>query len=73
MASKRQLELADLLGKLDRLITDCRAEMDNHARGRRYLALAAVAANVANYAKQSEAARKELDAILDAAWQARKG
>jgi hypothetical protein len=70
--SKRKLELIDALGKHDAMLGQCRALLDNHARGRAYSDLAEVAAQVVKHAKAAEACRVELDKILTDEWEQRR-
>jgi hypothetical protein len=73
MASKRQLELMDQLGKLDAYLSEARAKLDDAARGRRFKDLAATAEELAKRAKVAAELQVELDRILEAEWTARKG
>jgi hypothetical protein len=72
MASKRQLELMDQLGKLDAYITEARARLDAQARGRLFRDLAATAEELAKRAKVGAELQGELDKILEADWAARR-
>jgi len=71
--SKRKLELIDALSKADAMLGQCRALLDNHARGREYSDLAEVAAQVVKHAKAAEVCRQELDKILEVEWTERRG
>lgn len=71
--SKRKLELQDALAALDMALTEHRALMDGHARGRRYKELAEVAGKAATFARQADEKARELDAILEAEWAAKRG
>jgi hypothetical protein len=73
MASKRQLELMDQLGRLDAYITEARANLDDAARGRRFKDLAATAEELAKRAKVAAELQAELDKLLTEAWERRKG
>jgi hypothetical protein len=72
MASKRQLELMDQLGKLDAYLSEARAKLDDAARGRQFRDLAATAEELAKRAKVAAELQQELDKILDAEWAARR-
>jgi hypothetical protein len=71
--SKRKLELIDALGKADAMLGQCRALIDNHARGREYKSVAEVAEQVVRHAQAAEAANQELNKILEEEWAARTG
>jgi hypothetical protein len=73
MASKRQLELMDQLGKLDAYLSEARAKLDDAARGRRFKDVAATAEELAKRAKLAAELAAELDKILEAEWAARRG
>ena len=73
MVSKRQLELSDLLGKLDAAIGEARAEMDDHARGRRYQDLGVSAARLVRDAATAIEHQRELDRLLTAEWEKSRG
>jgi hypothetical protein len=72
MASKRQLELMDQLGKLDAYLSEARARLDAQARGRQFSDLAATAEELAKRAKLAAELQAELDKILEAEWAARR-
>jgi hypothetical protein len=71
MASKRQLELMDQLGRLDAYLAEARAKLDAQARGRQFRDLAATAEELAKRAKVAAELAAELDGILEAEWAAR--
>jgi hypothetical protein len=73
MASKRQLELMDQLGRLDTALTEARGRIDSAARGRRFKDVAATAEELAKRAKLAAELQAELDKILEADWAARRG
>jgi hypothetical protein len=73
MASKRQLELMDQLGRLDAYLSEARARLDAQARGRLFRELAATAEELAKRAKLAAELQGELDKILEAEWAARRG
>lgn len=70
--SKRKLELIDALAALDLALTEQRALMDGHARGRRYKEFAEVAAKAGAFAAQARVKQRELDKILEAEWEQRR-
>jgi hypothetical protein len=72
MASKRQLELMDQLGRLDGYITEARGRIDSAARGRRFKELATDAENMAKQAKLAAELQAELDKLLTEAWEKRR-
>jgi hypothetical protein len=72
LASKRQLELMDQLGKLDAYITEARAKLDDAARGRRFKDVAATAEELAKRAKLAAELQGELDKLLTEAWEKRR-
>jgi hypothetical protein len=72
MASKRQLELMDQLGRLDGYLSEARAKLDAQARGRLFRDLAATAEELAKRAKVAAELQGELDKILEADWAARR-
>jgi hypothetical protein len=71
MASKRQLELMDQIGRLDAYLTEGRARIDAQAWGRLFRDLAATAEELAKRAKVAAELAAELDGILEAEWAAR--
>jgi hypothetical protein len=73
MASKRQLELMDQLGRLDAYLSEARAKLDAQARGRRFKDVAATAEELAKRAKVAAELAAELDKLLTEAWERRKG
>jgi hypothetical protein len=73
MASKRQLELMDQLGKLDAYLSEARAKLDDAARGRRFKDLAATAEELAKRAKVAAELQGELDKLITEAWERAKG
>jgi hypothetical protein len=72
MASKRQLELMDQLGKLDAYLSDARARLDAQARGRLFSDMVEVAGQLVKHAKAAAACQQELDKILTAEWEQRR-
>jgi hypothetical protein len=72
MASKRQLELMDQLGKLDAYLSEARQRLDAQARGRRFKDLAATAEELAKRAKVAAELQGELDKLLTEAWEKRR-
>ena len=72
MASKRQLELMDQLGKVDAFLSEARAQLDSAARGRRYKVLADTAEAAAKQAKLGAELQVELDRLLTAEWEQRR-
>jgi hypothetical protein len=72
MASKRQLELMDQLGRLDAYLSEARARLDDAARGRRFKDLAATAEELAKRAKLAAELQAELDKLLTEAWEKRR-
>jgi hypothetical protein len=72
MASKRQLELMDQLGRLDGYLSEARARLDAQARGRLFRDLAATAEDLAKRAKVAAELQQELDKLLTEAWEKRR-
>jgi hypothetical protein len=72
MASKRQLELMDQLGKLDGYLSEARARLDAQARGRQFSDMVDVAGQLVKHAKAAAACQQELDKLLTEAWESRK-
>jgi hypothetical protein len=72
MASKRQLELMDQLGRLDAYLSEARARLDAQARGRQFRDLAATAEELAKRAKLAAELQGELDKLLTEAWEKRR-
>jgi hypothetical protein len=72
MASKRQLELMDQLGKLDAYLSEARARLDAQARGRLFRDVAATAEELAKRAKVAAELQGELDKLLTEAWEKRR-
>lgn len=70
---KRKLELIDQKRKLNAALSEARASLDDHARGERYGKVAEVAATIANQARIAEQVTSELNRILDAEWERRRG
>jgi hypothetical protein len=71
MASKRQLELMDQLGRLDAYLSEARAKLDA-ARGRLFRDLAATAEELAKRAKLAAELQAELDKLLTEEWEKRR-
>ncbi len=71
--SKRKLELQDALKTHDTALNAARAALDNHARGRRYKEFAQTATEAARVANIAQVHAQELDAILVAEWEKRRG